>query len=305
MADKFNKIDADLEEQKKQQAKTDKTLNQIALNAAKTEAAARGGMDKLGASLDQINDRLAKMRDKPADGNGGVKAPAPAPKPAGAPAKPIRIEPGEKVSVVVKNKGFYTGSYIGMTEKTVKLQTIPDPTARPSEWDIREVQAFQTRDGIFAYNESTGQFEPGVSYYRFNKSTAQMEKIDSAQDTYLAQDAQILGPTNSARALLSIGPTGEWTVGLPLPESRSPQAIPAYHFKEIVTSKGVYAYDDQKQDFVYKSHTEFAREAKEANDKYWEEWRKKNWDRRVQEYQLGTERLKAIAPLFWGRWWWW
>ena len=182
-----------------------------------------------------------------------------APKAAAAPAKPIRIEPGEKVSVVVKNKCFYTGSYIGMTDKTVKLQTIPDPTARPSEWDIREVQAFQTRDGIFAYNESTGQFEPGVSYYRFNKSTGQMDKINSAQDTYLAQDAQILGPTNSAQALLSIGPTGEWTVGLPMPESRSPQSIPAYHFKEIVTSKGVYAYDDQKQDFVYKSHTEFAR----------------------------------------------
>jgi len=173
------------------------------------------------------------------------------------------------------------------------------------QWDIREVQAFQTRDGIFAFNEAAGQFEPGVTYFRFNKSSQQMERVDANQDTYLAQDAQVLGPTNSARALLSVGPTGEWCVGLPLPASRSPQALPAYHFKEIVTSKGVYAYDDQKQDFVYKSHTQFAQEAKEATDKYWEEWRKKNWDRRVQEYQLGTERLKALAPLFWRPWSWW
>jgi len=304
MADKFGKIDQQLEDQKKQQAKTDQTLNQVALNVAKAEAAQRGGMDKLGASLDQINQRVAKLRDKPAVGDAAVRTPAVAPAP-GVPEKPIRIEPGQKVSVVIKNGAFFTGSYIGMTDKSVKIQTIPDPNAKPHEWDIREVQAFQTRDGIFAFNENTGQFEPGITYFRFNKSSQQMERVESNQDTYMAQDAQVLGPTNSARALLSVGPTGEWCVGLPLPASRSPQALPAYHFKEIVTSKGVYAYEDQKQDFVYKSHTQFAQEAKEATDKYWEEWRKKNWDRRVQEYQLGTERLKALAPLFWRPWSWW
>src|SRR5262249_27354796 len=189
-----------------------------------------GGMHKLGESLEQINERLAKLRDKPA-GGGGVNAPAaPRVNAPAVPNKPIRIEPGQKVSVVIKNGAFFTGSYFGMTDKSVKGQTIPDPNARPHEWDIREVQAFQTRDGVFAFNEAKGQFEPGVTFFRFNKSSQQMERIDGDQDTYLAQDAQILGPTNSARALLSVGPTGEWCVGLPLPASRSPQALPAYHF---------------------------------------------------------------------------
>jgi hypothetical protein len=89
MADKFGKIDQQLEDQKKQQAKTDQTLNQVALNVAKAEAAQRGGMDKLGASLDQINQRVAKLRDKPAVGDAAVRNPAVAPAP-GVPEKPIR-----------------------------------------------------------------------------------------------------------------------------------------------------------------------------------------------------------------------
>src|SRR3954470_15226807 len=64
MADKFGKIDQQLEDQKKQQEKTDQALNQVALNVAKADAVQRGGMDKLGASLDQINQRLAKLREK-------------------------------------------------------------------------------------------------------------------------------------------------------------------------------------------------------------------------------------------------
>jgi pSer/pThr/pTyr-binding forkhead associated (FHA) protein len=306
VADRFGKIDQQLEDQRKAQEKTDQSLNQLAMAAAKAEATQRGGMDKLGASLEQINQRIAKLNEKPANGApAAAKAPVVPARPPGIPEKPIRIEPGQKVSVVLKNGPSYTGSYIGMTEKTVKVQTIADPSARASEWDIREVQAFQTRDGIFAFNEAAGQFEPGVTFFRFNKSSQQMERLENTQDTYLMQEAQIFGATNSAKALLSLGPTGEWCIGLPIPSSRSPQAIPAYHFKEVVTTKGVYTYDESKQDYVFKSHTDYARETKEATDKYWADWRQKNWDRRVQEYQLGTERVKALAPLFWSRWWWW
>src|SRR5439155_25777768 len=187
MADHFGKIDQQLEDQKKQQEKTDHALSQVALNVAKAEAAQRGGLDKMGASLEEINKKLAKLHDKPAGGGGAAGKAAPAAvHNAAAPQKPIRIQPGQKVDVIVKNKGFYTGSYIGMTDKSVKVQTIPDPKAPPSEWDIRDVQAFQTRDGIFAFNEDTGQFEPGVTFFRFNKSNASMERIESTQDTYLA-----------------------------------------------------------------------------------------------------------------------
>ena len=103
--------------------------------------------------------------------------PAINPPPAPILNKPIRIEPGQKVSVVIKNGGFFTGSFIGMTETSVKVQTIAEANAKPSEWDIRQVQAFQTRDGIFAFNESAGQFEPGVTFFRFNKSNQAMERI--------------------------------------------------------------------------------------------------------------------------------
>jgi hypothetical protein len=304
MADHFGKIDQQLEDHRKQQEKRDQALEQVAMNVARAEATQRGGIDKLkemGVTLEQMNQRLANGNR----GGGGAVNPAPAARPAGL-AKPIRIEPGQKVDVIIKNGGFFSGSLVSVDGRTVKVQTIPDPAAKPTEWDIRIVQAFQTRDGIFAFNESTGQFEPGVTFYRFNKSNGMMERMEESHDTYLAQDAQILGPTNSAHALLSVGPTGEWCVGLPLPMSRSPQALEAYHFKEIITSKGVYAFDEQKREFVYKSHVEFAQEAKNATDKYWEDWRQKNWDRRIQSYQLGTERLRALAPLFWARrWWWW
>lgn len=308
VSDGFAKVDKEFSDQRDRDAKTEEKLREFALSAAKQEAAVRGIPDKikdLGISLEQLNDRMAKANAAPGGGPPRNPPIAPRPRAAAAPARAIRIEPGQKVDVILKDDHLYSGSLVAFDGQKVLVQTIPDPNAKPSEWDIRKVQAFQTRDGMFAYNEALAQFEPAITFFRFNKSNQKMERIEDSQDTYMAQDAKIYGPTNSVRALLSVGPSGEWCVGLPLPASRSPDSLDAYHFKEIVTPKGVYTYSEQKQDYEYRSHIEIARAAKDANDKGWEAYRQKNWDRRVQEFQLGTERFKALAPLFWSwRTWW-
>jgi hypothetical protein len=302
-AEHFTKVEQTLEDQRKAQDEQFARINEVAQQQLRQEAALKGGLDKLkrdlGATLDQINDRLAK----PGAGGGAVRPQAAA---VARDGPSPRIEPGMKMDVIVKNKGYYTGVLLGISGEKVRLQTVPDPKAQPHEWDLREVQAFQTRDGLFAYNESTGAFEPALTFYRFDKSAGQFARADTgAGSASLAQDAQVLGPTRAVKALLSVGRAGEWCVGLPVPASQSPESIPAYHFKEIVTAKGVYTYDDQQKDYVFKAHSELAAEAKAKRDEFWKQREQQQYDRRVKAYELGTERLKALAPYFWGRWWWW
>ena len=49
---------------------------------------------------------------------------------------------------------------------------------------------------------------------------------------------------------------------MPIPQSEAPETIPAYHIQEIVTSQGVYTYDPNRKDFTFKSHAQFAAEAR-------------------------------------------
>ena len=105
-----------------------------------------------------------------------------------------------KMDVVLKQGADYTGGCSASTGLRVRLQTIPDAKAKPSEFDIKDVQAFQTRDGVFAFNEGTNEFEVAVTYFRFNKSSNQFERMDaSPYDAYLRTRSQVLGPTNTVR----------------------------------------------------------------------------------------------------------
>jgi len=158
---------------------------------------------------------------------------------------------------------------------------------------------------VFALNEQSMAFEPALTYFRFNPSSKLFERTDDPADATLAEDAQVLGPVNAVKALLAVARDGQWTVGLPLPASKAPGAIPAYHLKEIVTAKGVYTYDDTKQEYTYKSHYRLATEAKERRDEYWRQVDEKEYQRRKEAYELGTNRLGALAAYFGGRWMWW
>jgi hypothetical protein len=246
----------------------------------------------LGVSLDELNRRLAA---KPVAKGDAAAAPA------GAGGGP-RIEPGAKIDLITRN-GVAKGILLGIEKTRVKVQTLPYPGAKPTEYDVKDVQAFQTRDGIFAYNEGTAQFEPGVTYSRFNRASNIFERTENPDDVYLSEDAKVLGPINSAAALLAVGKGGEWTVGLPIPASRSPAALEPYQLKEIITAKGVYTYDQSKQDYTYKSHGALAAEAKAARDEYWKQVDEQYWQRRKESYQLGTERLRALSGYFWRSWW--
>ena len=78
-----------------------------------------------------------------------------------------------------------------------------------------------------------------------------------------------------------MGKGGEWVLGLPTWAVNRGVAV-----KEIVTSKGVYTYDQSKQDYLYKSHYDLASEAKAAREPYWKQV-EKQWQRRKESYKLG------------------
>jgi pSer/pThr/pTyr-binding forkhead associated (FHA) protein len=312
-ADHFAKIDADLTAQKAAQDQLMAKVDAAAKTVLDQEAKLRGGLDSLkhdlGLSLDDLNRRLAKANDKAAEKPAAKPAAdmrvvaKPADKPADKPAP--RVEPGMKVAVIMRQGMFYTGVLLGIEGTEVRLFTNPNPGAKPTVVDIKDVQAFQTRDGVYALNPSTGEFESAMAYYRFNRGTDLFERTGESHDISLAQDAEVIGPVNAVKAVLAVGHGGEWVLGLPLPASQAPASIPAYQFKEIVTAKGVYTYDSSKQDFSYKSHADLAAAAREARDEFWRKDEEKWYKRRKESYQMATDRLKALAPYYWRRWWWW
>jgi hypothetical protein len=264
------------------------------------EAKARGGADQarqqLGVTLEEINARLQ---------------PGAPPLPPGTPG--YRVEPGMRVDVIMKvGANQYSGALVGIDGTKVLLQTIPLPGAKSSAFDVSDIAAFQTSYGIFAYNPKTRRIVPALTYYYFNKATGNFERMTTGiGDAFLAEDAKVVGPTNSALALYGVAPDGSWSIGLPVPYSESPQAIPAANFQRIITSQGTYSYDDKGKDYTYKTHAQVAQEAQAQKDAAGQAYYKQLWDRDVQSYQLQTDRVRALQPYytsFWGggpSWPWW
>ena len=217
-AEHFGQIEA---EQSAQRAKQDEIMAKIDVAARQfiaQEAKIRGGLDKmkqeLGASLDDLNRRLAaKPQEKP---------PVAIPPPIASNAKKLatRIEPGMKLDVIMRDGvNTYRGVLLSIDGTMVRMQTIPDPAAKPSEFDMKKVQAFQTRDGIFAYNESTGEFVSAITYFKLNKSLAMFERSDDQLEPYRSEDAKVLGAV-TVSGIWGKGPGGEWILGLPGAGSR-------------------------------------------------------------------------------------
>ena len=130
--------------------------------------------------------------------------------------------------------------------------------------------------------------------------------METGVDTYLAKDALVEGgPDKVARALWALSSAGEKCLGLPIPESKSPQSIPAQYLKTVVTTQGEFTYSEEKRDYEFKSHQQRAADAKAATDQFWKEREEQRYKRLMEGYEAGTRRLRALAPLVWRRWWWW
>lgn len=299
VAGQFETIDHRLADQEKLEREQADRLEKVARDMARQDAERQkdqGQMKDLVTTLDRLNESLAKSAERPA----GQAAPA---APAGPPAaKNVVLKPGDRVEVLFRET-LVAGSLVSVTAEKITLLILDG--SRRKEIPMKEVKAIQTRDGVFAYNEATGGFESAVSFFRLNTSSGMFEKMESGIDTYMAKDAVIEGgPDRVARAFWAITAAGEKCLGLPMPESKSPKVIPAYHFKTIVTTQGEFTYADDKQDYVFKSHQQRVAENKAATDKFWKEREEQRYKRLMEGYEAGTRRLRALAPFFWRRHWW-
>jgi hypothetical protein len=296
----FEKLKKQADEAQKKADEQYRKARSAAQPHIEAQAQARGGTEQarqqVGATLAQINARLQ---------------PGAPPLPPGTPG--YRVEPGMRLDVTMKDGvNKYSGALVGIKGTTVLLQTIPLPGAQPSEFDLSTIAAFQTTFGIFAYNPRTRLIVPALTYYQFNKSTGNFERMTAGTgDAFLAQDAKVVGPSNSAQALYGVAPDGTWSIGLPVPYPDSPAAIPAGNFQRIITSEGVYTYDAQAKDYTYQTHAQIAQAAQAQKDAAGQAYYKQQWDRDVQTYQLQTDRVRAMQPYFgsfWGggpAWPWW
>jgi hypothetical protein len=283
----FEKLKQQAAELQKQADALNLKISQAAQPHLDAQAAAHGGQEQArraaGASLADINARLAARAAAAGSSQGGP-----------------RIEPGMKMTVLLKsNAKYYTGTLVGVRDGKLLLQTIPEPGAKPSEFELKDIAAFQISAGIFAYNPNAGKIVPALTCYRFNKATGNFDRMDSCPgDVFLAEHAQVVGPTKSTPALFDSSADGTWAVGLPVPFDNSTPRIPAASFQKVITSEGVYTYDPQAKGYNYKSHAAFAREAQAQKDAAGQAYYKQQWDHDTQQYQLQTNRIQAMQPVF-------
>src|SRR5262245_31096514 len=77
------------------------------------------------------------------------------------------LEPGMRVDGTMRTgRDYYTGTLVGIDGTRVRLQTIPLPGAKPSEFDLSNIAAFHTDAGTFAYDPWASRFVPALTYYR-------------------------------------------------------------------------------------------------------------------------------------------
>jgi hypothetical protein len=285
----FEKLKKQAAELQKQTDELNRKIAAAAQPQLEEQAKAHGGAEKArtvaGASLADINARLAaRAAETPA---GGTRA------------DPL-ITPGMKMAVLLKKPSMhYTGTLIGVKDRKLLLQTIPEPGAKPSEFELSNIAAFQIKTGIYAYNPKANKIVPALTCYSFNKATGNFDRMDTTPaDTFLAETAKIVGPTKSTPAYFDASIGGTWGVGLPIPFDNSPKTIPAANFLKVITAEGVHTYDPKTRGYTYKSHVEFAKEAQAQQDAAGKKYYKDQWDRDVQSYQLETNRIEAWQPDF-------
>lgn len=285
----FDNLKKQAAELQKQADELNRKIAQAAQPHLDAQAKTMGGQEqaraKAGASLSEINARLASRTGQTPTGNSKINP---------------RIEPGMKMTVLLKsNSKHYTGTLVGVKDGKLQLQTIPEDGARPSEFDLRDLAAFQINAGIFAFNPKSGQIVPAMTCYRFNAGSGDFERLDSCQgSTYLAEKAKVSGPTKSTPALFTSSADGTWGLALPVPFDNSTPRIPAASFQRVVTSEGVYSYDPQTKNYKYKSHSDFAKEAQAQKDAAGQKYYQDTWNRDREDYQLETNRIQAMQPVF-------
>lgn len=233
--------------------------------------------------------------DVPAPPPAEVKAPAP------AEAAQIEFKKGDPIDVMHKNGHVYTGGLVFVSAERIKLCSNPNWPERTSDYDMREVLAIQTKDGMYAFNKDTGAFVNALSSYALNEGSEAFVKQSGNPDTYLAENVKIIG-TRTVNGLMSLGQQGQNVITLPLP--MGPDSIPAYQFQTLVTSKGVFEWNKDAKKYDFKKHETIAAEIRASNDKYWKEFQEERYRKNMEGYEAATRRLKALAP-YWGyRWWW-
>jgi hypothetical protein len=285
----FDREKRQTEERQKKDADRQRKVEEAARPSIDAQATASGGADQArrqhGASVGQMNDRLGKSTGRT---------------PSPAAYAGFRLEPGMRVDVVTKTGATYTGTLVGIDGTKVRVQTIPDPAAKPSEFDLNNVAAFRTKDGMFAYNLRTGRFEPALAVYRLNRSTGNFERMESNYGiAFMTAPARVVGPgAGAVWGMVGIAPDGSLALGLPIPQSESPETIPAYHIQDIITSEGVYSYDEKKKDYTFKSHAQFAEEARRQRDAWGQAYYDREWARRQFEYALRHPPLTLMLPYY-------
>jgi pSer/pThr/pTyr-binding forkhead associated (FHA) protein len=216
---------------------------------------------------------------------------------------PLELTPGlvlsirKRGSANTKGVDYENAALATATGDALFLKWFDDNS--PKKIPIEDIETLFVKNQMYSYNPTTNQFEPGLAFFRLDKSSGIFSRVPRQDvDLSMSERGVIEGETTTQCFVSrSAG------MSLVLPKARfGSMSFEAKVIETITTNYGVYTWVEGKREYEFKSHTMIAKELNEERDKKAKEQRDDEYKQKVERYKLATERLKALRPYWWS-WW--
>ncbi len=216
---------------------------------------------------------------------------------------PLELKPGLVVSIRIRGSGntkdvdYKNSALAAATGDALFLHSFNED--KPKRIPVEDIETLFVKNQMYTYNPTTSQFEPGLAYFRLEKTAGMFTRIPR-QDIDLSNTERgfIEGQTTTQ---CFVSPSAGMSLVLPKGRFGS-TTFEAKVIETITTNYGVYTWYDPEREYKFKTHAAIAKEINAEKDRQTKDQRDDEYKKKVERYKLATERFKALRPYWWS-WW--
>lgn len=216
---------------------------------------------------------------------------------------PLELKPGLTLSIRLRNTGnnkgvdYENSALAAATGDAIFLHSFNE--AKPKKIAIEEIETLFVKNQMYAYNPSTSQFEPGLAYFRLEKTAGMFSRVPRQDIDLSVSERGIIEGETSTQCFVSRSAG----MSLVLPKSRfGSSSFEAKVIETITTNYGVYTWYEPEREYKFKTHAAIAKEINEVKDRQAKDQKEDEYKKKIEQYKLVTDRVKALRPYWWS-WW--
>jgi pSer/pThr/pTyr-binding forkhead associated (FHA) protein len=216
---------------------------------------------------------------------------------------PLELKPGMVISIRkrgsanTKGVDYENAALAAATGDALFLHSLNEN--KPTKIPVEEIETLFVKNQMYTFNPSTSQFEPGLAFFRLDKSSGMFMRVPRQDVDLSVSERGIIEGETSTQCFVSRS-SG---MSLVLPKARfGSMTFEAKVIETITTNFGVYTWYEPDREYKFKTHTLIAKEINDDREKKAKEMRDEDYKKKVERYKLATDRLKALRPYWWS-WW--